>query len=384
MTAQPIRMNSWKTCCIGALCFLLAGAAAVISKQRGEIAGLRSRASAADQELARQTTAQADLEKDLQQAQARAKELAAREKPALEPAQEPARDLTKPNIKKRDHLVVDDSQVTTDMAVKQWVGQANDPDVMRRLATQARVQTLKRYGELFMQLNVPPEQTEQFTKLLTDKRQAPVDVAVASYQNGEDPWSDPAGLQEMTRAARAEIESQIHSLLGDANYERYLDFNRLTGLSNVTSLLDQALRNAGAPLTADQTARFQQVLVDNETSRVTAKVVSDSKDFLSPAQVQALRDLRAIQQANSRKRNQPLQILPATPRSQPAASKHSRGNAEAFANATIYRQSLVKCRSLLAGDSQRTSTDQVSHRLQAGSYKNAPYGLPSILSPNQA
>jgi hypothetical protein len=58
---------------------------------------------------------------------------------------------------------------------------------------------------------------------------------------------------------------------------------------------------------------MQQVLQSNETGRVSSKVVADAKTILTPSQLQALRDLRAIQQANARKRDLPVQPLPTLP-----------------------------------------------------------------------
>jgi len=65
------------------------------------------------------------------------------------------------------------------------------------------------------------------------------------------------------------------------------------------------------------------VLLDSNANRITTKVVNDSRPFLSPVQLQALQDLRAVQQANSQKRNQPVQVLPngtplAPPKPKPA------------------------------------------------------------------
>jgi len=137
-----------------------------------------------------------------------------------------------------------------------------------------------------------------------------MDVAVASYQQGNDPTQNPDDYRDQVIASHTDIENQIHALLGDANYAQYQDFTRDTGQANVIKGLELALRNTPNPLTPDQAAQIKQVLEDSGATRITAKVVSATKDFLSPAQHQALEDLRAIQQANALKRNQPVQILP--------------------------------------------------------------------------
>jgi hypothetical protein len=85
------------------------------------------------------------------------------------------------------------------------------------------------------------------------------------------------------------------------------------------SNLQLTLSNTSEPLTPDQAAQIQQVMQENNTARISAKVISASKDFLSPVQIQALQDLRAIQQANAVKRAQPVQVLPTSPPPPPPA-----------------------------------------------------------------
>lgn len=287
-----------------ALCVALI-AAALLWEQQQEIAALKFQATSTGEDLARRTAERNDLEKRFQTAQVETKTLQTALADAL---QKPALDA-KAGGAKAGRAAMENGPVTAEM-IKLWLAEANDPTVMRRLNVQARNQTLKHYGDLLKQLNLPPDQYEQLVKLLTDKRQAPLDAAVASFQQGEDPSTDVAGFRKQIVAVRDDLENQINSLLGDAAYGQYLNYDRVSGQSNAIGDLQTALTGTSEPLTPEQTARLQQVMQDNNTGHVTPKVITDSRGFLSPTQVQALQDLRAIQLANSVKRNQAVQVLP--------------------------------------------------------------------------
>jgi hypothetical protein len=197
--------------------------------------------------------------------------------------------------------------------LKQWLADADDPAVLRRMNLQTRNKMVQRYSELIAQLKLTPEQTDQFTKLLTDKKQAGMDIAVTSYNQGEDPTKDLDQYHALVAAHREQIEGEINALLGDENYARYKEYDLVAGQSNVLNNLQLALQNSAEPLSAEQTERFKDMLLTNNASRITARVITDSREFLSPGQVRTLQDLRAVQQANAQKRNSPVQFLPNAP-----------------------------------------------------------------------
>lgn len=194
-----------------------------------------------------------------------------------------------------------------------WLADAQDPTVLRRLNEHSRLQINRRYASLFALLNLSPEQKEQLVNLLVDKRQAAVDVASATMLEGSDPRDDPAGYMDMIATMREDLEKQIHALLGDSGYQSYQNFDRSVAQAQVVTQLSQLLTEAQQPLSAAQTNQLVAVMQANNTGRVSAKVVNDAKAFLSPPQMEALRDLRAIQQANSRKRNTVAPALPTAP-----------------------------------------------------------------------
>jgi hypothetical protein len=202
------------------------------------------------------------------------------------------------------------SRAITPEAIRQWLADADDPAVLRRLNLQARNQTLRRYGELLKTLHLPPDQNEALVKLLTDKRQAPMDTAVAEYHQGTDPAADLAAFQQAIWATRGDDERQISQLLGPAAYAQYQNFDRATGQNNVVTNLQLSLSSTSEPLTPEQAANLAQLMESEGTGRVTPQVLAGAAQILSPAQQRALQDLRALQLSASRQRDQPGKALP--------------------------------------------------------------------------
>jgi hypothetical protein len=259
-----------------------------------EAAQWQSRAVAGEAELATQAQAQADLAKRAEEAEAKVGQLqdelaAARLKPGPANARKTAKG--KPA-----------APVTVDQE-KQWLAEANDPAVMQRLNAQARLAMQQRYAGLFAKLGLTADQTEALTKLLSDKQLVLSDVAVSALQNGVDPHADPDAFQALVVTAKAGIEDQMRSLLGETGYAQYLAFTQDIVSSNTLVRVQRVLANTPDILTDDQTAQLKVLLSRTDgNGRITPRVIADAQAFLSPAQIQALQQANDIQQAASQSR----------------------------------------------------------------------------------
>ena len=294
---------------VGLLLGLVLGTAGFrLWQQQQEINTWRIRATDAARDVARRTAERDILERRVR-AQAET-DTASPRKPAL--ADEPEA-VPSSLAKKTDGALADLNKVSAD-TLKQWLVDADDSTVLRRLNLEARNKTLQRYGDLFKLLNLTPARTTEFAQLLTDKRQATMDVAVTSYQHGDDPTKNLEQYRAVVDATRQEIEGQINTLLGDANYAQYHEYELILGQSDVLNDLQLALQRSPEPLTSEQAERFKGVLQESNTTRITTRVINDSRGILSPTQLRALQDLRAVQEANSQNQNMPVvQALPTTP-----------------------------------------------------------------------
>ena len=269
-------------------------AGGLLWRKSQEAAAWKLRAIAGETELTRQAGERTDLETRVQQAEAKAGMLQneltdARSKPAPTSVKKPA---------KAQAAV----QVTADQ-LKQWLAEANDPAVMQRMNVQARVLMQQRYAGLFAKLGLTADQTESLTKLLADKQLVISDVAVAAIQNGVDVRADPAAFQSLLVTAKAGIEDQMRSLLGESGYAQYLAFTQDIVASNSMVRVQRVLANTSDFLSDDQSAQLKSLLSRTDgNGRITPRVISDAQAFLSPAQIQALKQANDIQQTASQNR----------------------------------------------------------------------------------
>ena len=305
-------MKAWQYCVLLGLTVLLLGAGTLLLQQRAELETWKGRALQAETNASQQAAAQKAWEKTVREDQ---RLLAARQSAGPSGPSSTAGAKTSPA--RRDSFGEATKELIEDSLkadAKQWLADASDPAVLRRLNIQARNQTMKHYAAMFTQFNLPSEPTEALMKLLTDKRQAGLDFVVSSIQQGaEDPTKDMDALRGQIIESRTGIENQIHALLGDANYAQYQSYDRNFGQANVMKSLATTLLATPEPLTADQTERMTQLLQANNATRITTPVLDGAREILSPVQMQALQDMRAIQLANSQKRLQPGQVLPTAP-----------------------------------------------------------------------
>jgi hypothetical protein len=183
-------------------------AGALLWKQQQEIQSLESRLHVADHELKLQQADHTELEKKFEDAKKQTGTLAS----GLSGAPQSGKPA---NSAEGKH---DRGGAVSEEMLHQYLADANDPAVMRRLNTEARNQILRRFGDLLKQLNLPPDQNEALVKLLTDKRQVALDTAVASFQQGNDPSQDMDAYRDLMIANRDSIEGQINALLGPTNY----------------------------------------------------------------------------------------------------------------------------------------------------------------------
>jgi hypothetical protein len=197
--------------------------------------------------------------------------------------------------------------VTADM-VKSWYEAVNNPMVLRHLAAEARALTVERYASFFAQLHLTPEQAEALSKLLDDKRQAALDLAVASFQNGVDPRDDLDAFQARVFALRETIEPEIRSFLGDEGYAEYLAYNQMMGQATAFIRMEREIGGTENALHPEQADQLRQMLLKSPNGLVTPEIISSAQSFLSPSQLKALQDAYAAQGEIARARI--LQTLP--------------------------------------------------------------------------
>ncbi len=193
----------------------------------------------------------------------------------------------------------------------------NDPEVQRLMAEQIRAQIERRYAKLFSQLNLPPEKLEQFKGLLVDRQQSAMDVLASANEQG---ITDPRDFQKLVESSQADIDGQIKSTIGEADYAQFQGFNQSQAARGMVGQLQDNLRNSAAPLTSAQSDQLTQLMAQsrgaadagaprglNGPAAITDDTITQSQAFLSAPQVQALQQMQQQQQANRRLQQMILQ-----------------------------------------------------------------------------
>jgi hypothetical protein len=198
----------------------------------------------------------------------------------------------------------------------------DNPDVQRLMALQQKGALSGRYGALFKNLHLNPDQLSQFKNLLVEKQMVSTDVMIAATQQGINPMSNPKEFAELMRSTQADIDSKIKSTIGDDGYAQYQNYQQTQGQRNVINQLEQSLSYTDTPLTSTQSEQMVQILsqgsAGNATgaqimiagpggggapagggpgSRITDATITSAQGVLSPPQIQALQEIQQQQQA---------------------------------------------------------------------------------------
>lgn len=182
-----------------------------------------------------------------------------------------------------------------------------------------------RFAGLFRQLNLEAEELAQFKHLLAEKENVVLDVVTVSETSPEGPLS-PDVLRASVRAAQAQVEQAIQSSLGGERYAIYRDYERTLPQRALVAQLEQRLGYTSAPLTPAQADALVKILgaaapaaaaetapalavvvragvpeavplppTSAATGRVTEQAVAQAQAVLTPAQVDALRQIQSEQ-----------------------------------------------------------------------------------------
>jgi hypothetical protein len=188
-----------------------------------------------------------------------------------------------------------------------------DPDFMKAVSQQQAQVIKTQYAPLVKQLDLTPDQRDAFYKALTDNMTNAMAQGLAMMSGTNNPEATSTAA-----AAQKSMQEQMKSLLGDAGYAQFQDYQ--------TSLPDRVLFDqmktsfSDNPLTDDQQQRLLQLMITERKITVTAmdpatgmpyapsaansaaqleksmqdqeqvnlRVYQQAADFLSPAQLQTL------------------------------------------------------------------------------------------------
>lgn len=207
-----------------------------------------------------------------------------------------------------------------------FMAMMDKPEIQMLMAIQQRAGLDARYASLFKSLNLSPAQLDQFKNLLVEKQAAITDALAAARAQGINPRTDPEDFQKLVTDAQSEADNNIKATLGEAGYAQYQQYQQTLPQRNVVNQLAQSLSYTSTPLTSAQNEQMVQILAANTpasansasnnvrstvtsafgvgfggqlNSPITSSAITQAQTVLAPAQVGALQQLQAAQQAQA-------------------------------------------------------------------------------------
>ncbi len=205
-----------------------------------------------------------------------------------------------------------------------------DPEFTRALMTQQKAALDLRYADLFRKLNLSPAQVDRLKELFIERQSAAADVMAAARAEGLDGREARDQLRDLVRSTQAGTDEAIRAFLGDVGYEAYQTFERTQPQRNLVGQLETKLSYTGAPLQAAQKDQLVRILAESTPQggrggpqnnftfagrgfdgpapmvmaaaggggvTITDEAISRAQGILSQAQLAALKQMQAEQQA---------------------------------------------------------------------------------------
>lgn len=138
-----------------------------------------------------------------------------------------------------------------------------NPQVQALMTVQQKAAVEARYAALFKNLNLSPEQASRLTAILADRSSTLQDVAMAAREQGIDPRRDAAEYDKLMANARAEININIKSVIGDSGFAQFQTYEETLPQRNVVNQLQQRLSYGDTPLSNAQAEQLVQVMAAN-------------------------------------------------------------------------------------------------------------------------
>jgi hypothetical protein len=266
-----------------ALLILLTGASAVVAwREHLELVALRAAAPDPDERVR--------LQKAAWDAQKRANQLAAELAAARATGGSPAGGSE------------DQTRALGEYA-SQLIARIDDPEVRRLMEIVQKGQIDRRFASLFRTLKLTGDQLAQFQHLLVERQETGTDVLIAASQQGINPMQDPQQFRQMVQQAQSDIDDKIKTTLGPDGYAQFQNFQQTQNQRGTADQLQQDLSYSDTPLTDAQKDQMTRIIAQSAPAggggAINDTTVSLAQGILSAPQLQALQNLRQVQQANS-------------------------------------------------------------------------------------
>ena len=165
------------------------------------------------------------------------------------------------------------------------------------------------YAGLFRRLKLDPQTLDALKELLIERQTTDSDILRAIRERGLSPDDDMsyAMWAKLKTVATHDVDERIRALLGDEGFRRFSPYANSEGRHQAYEDLATHLRYTDSPLTDDQVDRLvaltgagriaqfsdRDAVPPESLSSIPDLVVTEAERFLSPPQLESLRQLKA-------------------------------------------------------------------------------------------
>jgi len=197
----------------------------------------------------------------------------------------------------------------------QWESFRQSPKGSQLMAAQQRDMLDRRYSTLFKTLNLTPDQLAKFKDLLVERQNAARDVMNVAREQGLDfrNSNDRSEIQQLVQQAQADVDTSIATAIGQDKYAQFQNYDQTAPQRIVVNQIAQSLSYTSNPLTPEQNDQLVALLAQNappndtagrQSTPITDDIINAAQSFLTPDQVDALRQ----QQSRQGNRQQLMQM----------------------------------------------------------------------------
>lgn len=158
----------------------------------------------------------------------------------------------------------------------------NKPEVQAMLSLQQKAAIDARYGALFKNLNLSPEQQARLSALLAESRTTRRDVEEAARAQGINPRDNPDAFRKLITDAQNEVNASIKGVIGEAGFAQLQSYEQTLPQRSLVNDLQQRLSTADAPLSSTQADQLVQILAANSPARTSTNASTTTPPAAPP------------------------------------------------------------------------------------------------------
>jgi len=147
----------------------------------------------------------------------------------------------------------------------------DSPEARQLMAVEQKGRLDARYAGLFQALRLSPDKLDRLKQLLVDKQSTAMDVIAAAHQQNLLGSGIGTDVRNLVQQETGTIDQSIHELLGDTAFDEYLDYERTRVERSLVDRLASRLSYSESPLSAAQAESLVDLLSAQRSTQPPAE-----------------------------------------------------------------------------------------------------------------